>query len=40
MLNGLITDSDMAKMNHSVETENKEPREAAEDFLRSRNLLQ
>lgn len=39
-LNGLISDSDMAKMNYSVETENKEPREAAEEFLRSHNLLQ
>lgn len=39
-LNGLITDSDMAEMNYSVETENKEPRDAAEDFLRSHNLLQ
>ena len=39
-LNGLITDSDMASMNYSVETENKEPRDVAEDFLRSHNLLQ
>ena len=39
-LNGLITDSDMAIMNYSVETENKEPRDTAEDFLRSHNLLQ
>lgn len=39
-LNGLIADSDMAAMNYSVETENKEPRDVAEDFLRSRNLLQ
>lgn len=39
-LNGLITDSDMAKINYSVETENKEPREVAEEFLRSHNLLQ
>lgn len=38
-LNGLITDSDMAELNYSVETENKEPREAAEDFLRSHDLL-
>ena len=39
-LNGLITNSDMASMNYSVETENKEPRDVAEDFLRSHNLLQ
>lgn len=39
-LNGLITDSDMAAMNYDVETENKEPRDVAEDFLRSHNLLQ
>ena len=39
-LNGLITDSDMAEMNYSVETENKEPRDVAEEFLRSHNLLQ
>lgn len=38
-IDGLITDSDMAKMNYSVETENKEPRDVAEDFLRSHNLL-
>lgn len=39
-LDGLITDSDMAAMNYAVETENKEPKDAAEDFLRSHNLLQ
>lgn len=39
-LNGLITDSDMAAMNYSVETENLEPRKAAEDFLRSHGILQ
>lgn len=39
-LDGLITDSDMAEMNYSVETENKEPRDVAEDFLRSHGLLQ
>ena len=38
-LNGLITDSDMAEMNYSVETENKEPRDVAEAFLRSHDLL-
>ncbi len=35
-LNGLITDSDMAEMNYLVETENKEPRDVAEEFLRAR----
>lgn len=39
-LNGLITNSDMAKMNYSVETENKEPRDVAQEFLRNHNLLQ
>ena len=40
ILNGLITDSDMAEMNDSVETENKEARDVAEEFLRSHDLLQ
>lgn len=39
-LNGIISDSDMAAMNYSVETENKEPREVAREFLQSHNLLQ
>ena len=39
-LNGLITDSDMAAMNYAVETESKEPRDVAEDFLCSHDLLQ
>lgn len=39
-LSGLITDSDMAAMNYAVETENKEPRDVAEEFLRSHALLQ
>lgn len=39
-LSGLITDSDMAEMNYLVETENKEPRDVAQDFLRGHNLLQ
>lgn len=39
-LNGLITDSDMAEMNDSVETEKKEARDVAEEFLRSHDLLQ
>lgn len=36
---GLISDSDMAKMNYAVETKGMEPREVAEEFLRSRGLL-
>ena len=39
-ISGLITDSDMAAMNYAVETENKEPRDVAEEFLRSHALLQ
>ena len=39
-LNGLITDSDMAQMNYFVETENKEPRDVAKDFLRRHNYIQ
>ncbi len=39
-LDGLITNSDMAAMNYAVETENKEPRDVAEEYLGSHNLLQ
>lgn len=39
-LSGTISDSDMAQMNYAVETEGREPRDVAEDFLRSRGLLQ
>lgn len=39
-LTGTITDLDMAKMNHAVETEGREPRDVAEDFLRDHGLLQ
>ncbi|MCD8090665.1 MAG: ABC transporter permease subunit [Clostridiales bacterium] len=38
-LTGIISDSDMAEMNYAVETEGKEPRDVAEEFLRSKNLL-
>lgn len=34
-----ISDSDMARMNYAVETEGREPRAVAEEFLRSRSLL-
>ena len=36
---GIITDSDMAAMNYAVETEGREPRDVAEEFLESRGLL-
>ena len=39
-LAGTISDSDMAQMNYVVETEGREPRDVAADFLRSRGLLQ
>ncbi|MEI3551075.1 MAG: glycine betaine ABC transporter substrate-binding protein [Acutalibacteraceae bacterium] len=39
-LNGLITDNDMAAMNYAVESENKEPRDVAKEYLSSHNLLQ
>lgn len=39
-LTGIISDSDMAEMNYAVETEGKEPRYVAEEFLSSHDLLQ
>lgn len=39
-LTGLITDSDMAAMNYAVESEGREPRDVAEEYLRSNGLLQ
>lgn len=39
-LTGIISDSDMAEMNYAVETEGKEPREVAEEFLAGHELLQ
>ena len=36
---GIITDSDMAAMNYAVETEGREPRDVAGEFLESRGLL-
>ena len=39
-LTGIISDSDMAEMNYAVETEGKEPRDVAEEFLASHDLLQ
>ena len=39
-LAGLITDDDMAQMNYAVESESKEPRTVAEEFLREKGLLE
>lgn len=39
-LTGTISDSDMAQMNFAVESEGREPRDVAEDFLRGHDLLQ
>ena len=39
-LTGTISDADMAQMNFAVESEGREPRDVAEDFLRSHDLLQ
>lgn len=39
-LTGIISDRDMAEMNYAVETEGKEPREVAEEFLAGHELLQ
>ena len=38
-LTNTITDSDMAKMNYEVETNKKEPRDVAKDFLSNKGLL-
>ena len=39
-LTGLISDSEMAKMNDEVETKGREPRDVAEEFLQDNGLLQ
>lgn len=39
-MTGLITDSDMAKMNYEVETEGREPEDVAEAYLDSHGLLE
>lgn len=39
-LTGLISDRDMAKMNYQVETEGKEPRQVAREYLQSHGILQ
>ena len=38
-LTGIITDEEMAAMNYAVESEGKEPRSVAENFLRGKGLL-
>lgn len=38
-LTGTITDEDMAKMNYAVESEGREPREVAEEYLQELGLL-
>ena len=38
-LTGIITDEEMAAMNYAVESEGKEPRSVAEDFLCGKGLL-
>ncbi len=38
-LEGQISDSDMSKMNNEVETEQREPKEVAYDFLQEKKLL-
>lgn len=39
-LSGTVSDSDMARMNHEVETEGREPEAVAEEFLRGLGLLE
>ena len=39
-LSGTISDSDMARMNHEVETKGREPEAVAEEFLRGLGLLE
>ena len=38
-LTGLIHDQDMAQMNYAVETDGKEPRDVAKEFLQKNNLI-
>lgn len=38
-LSGKISDSDMVKLNHEVDTDKKEPRDVARDFLESKGLI-
>lgn len=38
-MTGLISNDDMAKMNYAVESEGKEPRDVAEEFLQKKGLM-
>ena len=38
-LEGLISDDDMARMNLAVESEGREPKDVADEFLAERGLL-
>ncbi|WP_456153631.1 glycine betaine ABC transporter substrate-binding protein, partial [Mogibacterium sp.] len=38
-LSGIITESDMQRMNYEVESEKKEPKEVAKAFLIKKGLL-
>ena len=38
-LEGSISDEEMAAMNHAVESEGREPRAVAEEFLRKKGIL-
>ena len=39
MIEGILTDKEMAEMNYEVEVNNKEPRDEAIDFLKEKELL-
>lgn len=39
-LDGILSDNVMAKINYEVETKEKEPKEAAMDFLKSKGLME
>ncbi len=39
-MTGIISDSDMAQMNYEVETEGREPRDVAEEYLDAHGLLE
>lgn len=38
-LDEILTNEEMARLNYEVETEGKEPRQAAEEFLRKKGLI-
>ena len=39
MVEGILSDEEMAALNYSVETEGREPRDVAEGFLRKKGLI-